>query len=138
MPALYLGRWRFGGYGRDAAEIHRYAESGRQSRSCASVGLCAVITNHRVGAAASRRRKANEGKIALFLASGDIALLPFEAADAVEAAEIRAQLKRTARPIGLYDVLIAAQARRAGTALVTANTREFSRVPGLIVVDWAA
>jgi tRNA(fMet)-specific endonuclease VapC len=35
-------------------------------------------------------------------------------------------------------VLIAAQARRAGTTLVTANTREFSRVPGLIVVDWAA
>jgi tRNA(fMet)-specific endonuclease VapC len=90
------------------------------------------------GAAASRRRKANEDKIALFIASGNIALLPFEAADAVEAAEIRAQLKRTARPIGPYDVLIAAQARRAATPLVTANMPEFSRVPSLIVVDWAA
>jgi len=90
------------------------------------------------GAAASQRRKANEDKIALFIASGDIALRAFEAADAVEAAEIRAQLKRTAKPIGPYDVLIAAQARRAGTTLVTANTREFERVPGLIVVDWAA
>jgi tRNA(fMet)-specific endonuclease VapC len=90
------------------------------------------------GAAASKRRKANEDKVALFVASGDIALLPFEAADAIEAAEIRAQLKRTARPIGPYDVLIAAQARRAGTTLVTANMREFERVPGLIVVDWAA
>ncbi|MEA2898642.1 MAG: tRNA(fMet)-specific endonuclease VapC [Bradyrhizobium sp.] len=90
------------------------------------------------GAAASQRRKANEDKIALFIASGGIALRAFEAADAVEAAEIRAQLKRTAKPIGPYDVLIAAQARRAGTTLVTANTREFERVPGLIVVDWAA
>jgi tRNA(fMet)-specific endonuclease VapC len=90
------------------------------------------------GAAASKRRKANEDKIALFIASGDIALLPFEAADAIEAAEIRAQLKRTAKPIGPYDVLIAAQARRAGTTLVTANTREFERVPGLLVTDWAA
>jgi tRNA(fMet)-specific endonuclease VapC len=90
------------------------------------------------GAAASQRRKANEDKIALFIASGDIALLAFEAADAIEAAEIRAQLKRTAKPIDPYDVLIAAQARRAGTTLVTANTREFERVPGLIVVDWAA
>jgi predicted nucleic acid-binding protein len=36
------------------------------------------------------------------------------------------------------NVLIAAQAQRAGTTLVTANTREFARVPGLVVVDWAA
>ena len=90
------------------------------------------------GAAASRRRKENEDKIALFIASGGFVLLPFEAADASEAADIRAHLKRTAKPIGPYDVLIAAQVRRAGTTLVTANTREFERVPGLIVMDWAA
>jgi tRNA(fMet)-specific endonuclease VapC len=102
-------------------------------------GLSMIVYHELMyGAAASRRRKANEDKIALFVASGEIALLPFEAADAIEAAEIRAQLKRTARPIGPYDVLIAAQARRAGTTLVTANMREFKRVPGLIVVDWAA
>ena len=65
-------------------------------------------------------------------------MLPFEAADAREAADIRAHLKRTATPIGPFDVLIAAQARRAGTTLVTANTREFERVPELIVTDWAA
>lgn len=102
-------------------------------------GLSMIVYHELMyGAAASRRRKANEDKVALFIASGDVALLPFQAADAIEAAEIRAQLKRTARPIGPYDVLIAAQARRASTTLVTANTREFSRVPGLIVVDWAA
>ena len=67
-----------------------------------------------VAAAASQRRKANEDKITLFIASGDIALLPFEAADAIEAADIRAQLKRTARPIGPYDVLIAAHAFNIG------------------------
>lgn len=89
------------------------------------------------GAAASRRRKANEDKLALFLASGPIVLLPFQAADAGEAADIRAQLRRSARPIGPYDVLIAAQARRAGATLITSNTREFARVPGLTVVDWA-
>lgn len=89
------------------------------------------------GAAASKRRKANEDKIAVFVASGDIALLPFEAADAAEAAEIRSDLKRAGKPIGPYDLLIAAQARRARTTLVTANAREFERVPGLVVVDWA-
>jgi tRNA(fMet)-specific endonuclease VapC len=63
--------------------------------------------------------------------------VPFEAGDAIEAADIRAHLKREATPIGPYDVLIATQARRAGTTLITANTREFARVPGLTVLDWA-
>jgi len=46
-------------------------------------------------------------------------------------------LERVGRPIGAYDVPIAAQARRRGAALVTLNMREFERVPGLLVVDWA-
>ena len=90
------------------------------------------------GAAHSERRAANEEKIALFIASGGLTLLPFEEADAREAADIRAHLRRRATPIGPYDVLIAGQARRAGAPLVTANAREFGRVPGLIVTDWAA
>lgn len=90
------------------------------------------------GAAASERRKANEDKIAIFIASARLNLPPFEVEDAREAAAIRADLKRAGALIGPYDVLIAAQARRAGTTLVTANTREFDRVPGLSVVDWAA
>jgi tRNA(fMet)-specific endonuclease VapC len=103
------------------------------------LGLSMIVYHELMyGAAASRRRKENEDKIALFMVSGNISLLPFEAAGALEAADIRAHLKQIARPIGPYDVLIAAQARRAGATLVTANTREFERVPGLIVVDWAA
>jgi tRNA(fMet)-specific endonuclease VapC len=90
------------------------------------------------GAAASGRRAANENKIDLLLTSGRLSLLSFDVEDAQEAADIRAHLRRTGSPIGPYDLLIAAQARRAGTTLVTANTREFERVPGLLVVDWAA
>ena len=102
-----------------------------------SIGLSMIVYYELMyGAAASRRRKDNEDKIALFIASGGIALLSFDSADAIEAADIRAHLKRTAKPIGPYDLLIAAQARRAGTTLVTANTREFARVPGLTVMDW--
>jgi tRNA(fMet)-specific endonuclease VapC len=40
-------------------------------------------------------------------------------------------------PIGHYDLLIAGQARRHGATFVTPNQREFARVPGLDVVDWA-
>jgi len=98
-----------------------------------------VIVYHElmVGAAASERREANENKIVLFILDGGFSILPVEEADAREAADIRAHLRRIAKPIGPYDVLIAAQARRAGATLVTANAREFERVPGLSVTDWA-
>lgn len=101
--------------------------------------LSAVVYHELMyGAAASERRTANEKKISVFISSGRIVLLPFETGDASEAADIRAYLKRIGLPIGPYDLMIAAQARRAGVMLVTANTREFERVPGLTLVDWAA
>jgi tRNA(fMet)-specific endonuclease VapC len=105
----------------------------------APLGLSIIVYHELMyGAAASERRKANEDKIALFIATGRLALLPFAAADAGETTDIRAHLKRMATPIGPYDVTIAAQARRAGSTLVTTNTREVARVPVLTVTDWAA
>ena len=66
------------------------------------------------------------------------AVAPFEAEDANHAGEIRAVLEARGTPIGAYDILIAAQARRRGATLITANTGEFERVPGLLLIDWAA
>ena len=68
--------------------------------------------------------------------SADIVVLPFDAEDAQEAGFIRAHLKPLGIPIGNYDVLIAAQARRRELTLDTANVGEFERVRGLIVVNW--
>jgi tRNA(fMet)-specific endonuclease VapC len=45
--------------------------------------------------------------------------------------------ERAGTPIGPYDVLVAAHARRRGALLVTANEREFARVSGLRIEDWA-
>jgi tRNA(fMet)-specific endonuclease VapC len=89
------------------------------------------------GAAKSTRIAENVARIEKFL-SAEIVVLPFDAEDAREAGFIRAHLKPLGIPIGNYDVLIAAQARRRGLTLVTANVGEFERVPGLIVVNWAA
>jgi tRNA(fMet)-specific endonuclease VapC len=91
----------------------------------------------RYGHARSDRRTESDRLLAEFLAPG-ITVLPFEAEDADHAGDIRAYLESKGTPIGAYDCLIAAQARRRGAALVTLNVREFSRVPGLIVMDWAA
>lgn len=84
----------------------------------------------------SARPQANAAALAAFLAL-DVTLWPFEPDDAEEAGEIRAELERIGQPIGPYDILIAAQARRRSALLATSNTAEFARVPGLRVADWA-
>jgi tRNA(fMet)-specific endonuclease VapC len=89
------------------------------------------------GIAKSERQLSNAARLDDFL-SLQIEIWPFEVEDAEEAGQIRASLERAGSPIGPYDVLIAAQARRRGVLLVTANQREFARVPGLRTEDWAA
>jgi len=63
-------------------------------------------------------------------------VLDFDGRDARVAGEIRSELARRGTPIGPYDVMIAGQALARGLTLVTANTREFSRVEGLKLADW--
>src|SRR6266404_3197516 len=89
------------------------------------------------GIANSSRRKENSDRLAVFL-QAPIAMLSFEPEDAEEAGTLRAELRRAGTPIGPYDMLIAAHARRRGAVLVTANATEFARVPGLMTEDWSA
>ena len=70
-----------------------------------------------------------------FLSS--IAVVPFDADAAREYGLIRADLKKKGTLIGANDLLIAAHARALGVTLVTNNTREFERVEGLMVENWA-
>ncbi len=62
--------------------------------------------------------------------------LPFDDNAAQICGEIRADLARKGTPIGPYDVQIAAIALANNLTLVTHNTREFSRVPNLLLDDW--
>jgi tRNA(fMet)-specific endonuclease VapC len=64
-------------------------------------------------------------------------VLPFDSKAACHFGQIRAALYRTGRPIGPYDMMIAGQARAAGLILVTNNSKEFDRVPGLLLEDWS-
>jgi tRNA(fMet)-specific endonuclease VapC len=50
--------------------------------------------------------------------------------------EIKVALLSGGKPIGPYDLLIAAHARHTGATLVSNNEREFRRVPGLLVQNW--
>ena len=64
------------------------------------------------------------------------AVLEFDKEDARQAGAIRALLAQNGTPIGPYDVLIAGQAVARNLILVTRNTGEFERVPGLRIEDW--
>jgi tRNA(fMet)-specific endonuclease VapC len=65
-----------------------------------------------------------------------LSIVPFEREDAESAGRLRAELERVGKPIGPYDVLIAGNAIARRLILVTANAKEFSRVPGLYVENW--
>ena len=65
-------------------------------------------------------------------------VLEFDKEDARQAGEIRAFLASRGTPIGPYDVLIAGQAKARNLTLITHNTDEFGRVPGLRFDDWQA
>jgi tRNA(fMet)-specific endonuclease VapC len=84
----------------------------------------------------STKKEFNRKRLETFLA-GPIPMLPFEDADARVAGSVRATLEAMGRPIGAYDLLMAAQALRHQLTLVTVNVSEFSRVKGLAWQDWA-
>lgn len=65
-------------------------------------------------------------------------ILPLEEPVDQHYADIRLHLSMTGQPVGHNDLLIAAHARSLGLVVVTNNTREFVRVPGLRVEDWLA
>ncbi len=62
---------------------------------------------------------------------------PLEASVARHFGRLRTELERRGSPLGAYDMLIAAHALSLGLTLVTNNVREFSRVAGLRLENWA-
>lgn len=64
-------------------------------------------------------------------------VLDFDPPAAAHAAQIRAELANKGTPIGPYDALIAGHARSQGLILVSNNLREFERVEGLRLENWA-
>lgn len=78
----------------------------------------------------------DRNRTALYLFASAFVQMPFTTVDAYHYGLIRAYLSKKGSVIGPYDMQIAAQALNRGITLVTHNTREFERVPGLEVVDW--
>lgn len=66
-----------------------------------------------------------------------LTLAEFTSDDAIAYAQVRAKLERAGTPIGPLDTLIASQAVARRLTLVSNNEREFRRVAGLAIENWA-
>jgi len=87
------------------------------------------------GAQRSQHRAKALEALAQLISLLPVAPLPEEAASTY--GEIRASLEKRGEMIGGNDLWIAAHAKAAGLTLVTNNEREFKRVPGLRLQNWA-
>ncbi len=100
------------------------------------VGVSSVTAAElRYGAEKSARPEQNLEALSRFLLPLEV--LAFGPEAAAPYGRVRAALERAGTPIGPLDTLIAAHALSLDVTLVTNNAREFSRVPGLEIEDWA-
>lgn len=95
-----------------------------------------VVTELSYGVAKSRYQEENNQALLEFYTLIP-SVIDFTSEDAEMFGVIRAYLEKEGTPIGLLDLQIASQALTRNLTVVTHNTSEFSRIPGLKVIDWA-
>jgi tRNA(fMet)-specific endonuclease VapC len=99
------------------------------------INLCSVVLSELIyGAVRASNQAAQLALVAKFAATFNC--LPLDTAAAEVHARLRADLAGRGTPIGPYDSQIAAIALAHNLILVTHDTAEFSRVPGLQLEDW--
>ena len=114
---------------------------GRIASRIAAVGEATICTSivvaaeFRFGAAKAGSRKLAD-RVDIILSALEI--LPLEIPADRHYATVRWELTRRGTPIGPNDMLIAAHALAQGLTVISANSREFSRIPGLSVENWLA
>lgn len=107
----------------------------------------AVLRNHRIvisaitysemrfGATGPKASPRHIGLVDAFCARLD-AILPWDRVAVDATTDVKVALRLAGTPIGPNNTAIAGHAKSAGAVLVTNNTREFERVPGLALEDW--
>lgn len=113
-----------------ASMVERFAALDRQQLWLSAI----VAAELRFGAAKLASPKFSAA-VESWLAGFDVRPWPVEAAH--HYAQLRAALERAGKPVGSMDMLIAAHALAQDSVVITNNAREFHRVPGLAVEEWA-
>ncbi len=117
---------------RKPASVLKRLESLKPGQLAMSAITFAELMN---GAKKSQHVEANLAKLNALGEQLDIR--PFDKQAAVSYGDVRSALEKKGETIGGNDLLIAAHALSLGWTLVTNNEREFSRVEGLKMENWA-
>ncbi len=113
-----------------AGVVARRIAAAGEDRICTSIVVACEL---RYGAMRKGSPVLN-GKIEQLLSGVEI--LPLDEGVDRRYADLRMRLEQAGQPISAHDMLIAAHALTLGLTMVTANVREFRRVPGLAVENW--
>lgn len=113
-----------------AAVLERFKEFGT-----GEIGISSIVAAELAFGVQKTGSMRNKEALNLFLAP--LSIVPFDAGCVWAYGTLRAQLERLGQPIGALDTMIAAQALALDLPLVTNNQKEFSRVPGLKLENWA-
>lgn len=117
---------------RNKPDAIRVAFNRHHTQMCiSSVTVMELMYGVEVSAQSQRNLVNVEGFIARLV------VLDYDAPAAAHTAQIRAELTKAGKQIGPYDQMIAGHARSRGLVVVTNNTKEFKRVPGLRIENWA-
>jgi tRNA(fMet)-specific endonuclease VapC len=87
------------------------------------------------GIAKSSRPARNRAALDQFVSPLEVAT--FDRPATASYGRLRALLEKKGQPIGSMDLLIAAHAMSLDVRLITHNVKEFGKVPGLQIEDWA-
>ncbi|MCX5807655.1 MAG: type II toxin-antitoxin system VapC family toxin [Proteobacteria bacterium] len=110
-------------------------QSRLQDLSTDEVGISSIVAAELwYGIALSQKKKINEAALRDFLNYVSVLDWPYGACPIY--GRIRATLKEKGAPIGAMDLLIASHALFLNATVVTDNTSEFQRVPGLKIENW--
>ena len=96
-----------------------------------------TITQAELEYGIARSRNVDQNRIALLEFLFPFLLIDFDQMAAIQYGLIRASLESRGKPIGSMDMLLAAQARSRDLILVTNNEKEFHRIDGLKLENWA-
>lgn len=100
------------------------------------IGISTVVAAELAFGVAKSGSERNRRALEMFLAPLDI--LTFDERAVWAYGDLRADLEKRGQGIGSLDTMIAAHALSLDATLVTNNAREFERVPGLRLENWAA
>jgi tRNA(fMet)-specific endonuclease VapC len=107
-----------------------------RSFAVGDIGISVItLAELQYGASKSSQPKRNHEALQQFVSPLRVA--DFDRRASAVYGELRPKLERRGRPIGAMDLLIAAHALSLGVPLVTNNEKEFRRVAGLVVENWA-